>query len=152
MPVIQPEVNEYQRTLVAALNNVTNRNGNGRLPALIFRELPPYRQTAITEWGACLYGKTGDIKAKTSNGLVTFYTRRPVLDWAWLERMPHDWVCCPQCGRVLPKEPRYWHWRNRSRGYLWLDACRDCKCRTEQRWGERKRTRLANKSSCLVHD
>ena len=147
MPVSEPSVNEYKRALNAAAQN---NHLPPALPSLshhIFRELPPFRQTSITEWGACLYAKTGDIKAKSVNGLVTFYSRHPVLDWDWLQRVLPDWVCCPKCGRSFPRDARYWWVRNREKDYLWLDACRDCKCKTERRVRDKKRfTKLA------VHD
>jgi hypothetical protein len=149
MPVVQPIVNEYQRVLRAATEAQAHPPTLSPLSHHIFRELPPYGQTVITEWGAVLYGKCGEIKAKTTSGLVTFYSRHPVLDWSWLQREHPDWICCPQCGRTYPKQARYWWVRNKARGYFWLDACRDCKCKTSSRWGERKRARLI-KSSCSV--
>jgi len=132
MSLEPPQVNEYQRALFAAAEHSARAEHCYARPGM-FRDLPPYGQTPITEWGACLYAKTGEIKAKSWSGLVTFYTRQPLLDWDWLQTFSQDWVCCPQCNRMLPKEPRYWWWRNKEKGYLWLDACRDCKCSTERR-------------------
>ena len=133
----QPAENEYTRGLFrpATIDPPTLPPNHRH----IFSELPPYGLTPITEWGACLYAKTGEIKAKSWSGLVTYYTRHPVLDWEWLQRVKPDWECCPQCGRWFPKEARYWWTRNRERGYLWLDACRDCKCKTDRRVREKKR-------------
>ena len=138
MAVCQPDVNEYQRALHRAAQS------KARFEALshhIFRPLPTYRLTPLTEWSACLYAKTGEIKAKSLSGLVTYYSSHPTLDWEWLQRVKPDWVCCPQCGRAFPKDARYWWWRNKPKGYLYLDACRDCKCKTAERWSERKRAR-----------
>jgi hypothetical protein len=143
MTIEPPQVNEYQRVLVAARNNSpTEPPPPVRSFRDVFADLPPFHQTPITEWGACLYAKNGEIKAKSWSGLVTFYTRHMPLDWSWLKDLQRDWVCCPVCQNWYPKEPRYWWWRNREKGHMYFDACRDCKCTTAQRWGSRKRARL----------
>ena len=138
MPVSEPILNEFERALLRPAT-ISPLPPNHRLT---LQPLPEYHLTPLTEWAACLYAKEGIIKAKTHSGLVTYWDNLEPLDWAWLQRQQADWVCCPQCGRAFPKEARYWWVRNKAKGYLWLDACRDCKCSTDQRWGERKRNRL----------
>ena len=132
MPVSEPSINEYQRALLRAGTNGHNPPALPRPFRNIFSELPPFRQTAITEWGACLYAKTGDIKAKSVNGLVTFYSRHPILDWDWLQRiLPGDgWIICPMCGLRLPHTAQYW-WKDGV--YLRKDKCRNCSCKTARR-------------------
>jgi hypothetical protein len=79
------------------------------------------------------------ILAKSDFIIKTFSTQALPLDHGWFQTVHPDWVCCPQCNRSYPKDPRYWWWRNKEKGYLWLDACRDCKCKTKRRVKDKKR-------------
>jgi hypothetical protein len=139
MPEQSPQVNEYQRCLASPVPHPRSPCGEPLSPQHPFEPIPLFRLTPITEWGACVYARTGEIKAMSWSGLVTYATRYPVLDWEWLQRIKPDWVCCPKCGRSFPRDARYWWWRNKEKGYLWLDACRDCKCQTGRRVRDKKR-------------